>query len=119
MSEAITTPEMVEARMRWCSDQIAKGVKICDERYQAFLEADHEFDIAVAHAMVDLDGPAYLKKFKAELATIAERKARDTADAAYRYADRRAKALLAELSSLQSVNKSVMGMYGAVGTVER
>lgn len=111
-------PVSIEAAIKDCYNRIANGVKVCDQRYQAFQEADHAYDIAVAHAMVDLDGPGYLKKFKAELATINERKARDTADAAYRYADRLAKALESELRALQSVGASVRAAYSAAGTGE-
>lgn len=112
-------PVSVEAAIKECYDQISRGVAICDERYRLFLEADHVYDVAVAQAMVDLDGVAYLKKFKAELATVAERKARDDADAAYRYADRRAKALESKLRALQSVGASVRSAYAVAGTGER
>lgn len=119
MTAEIANPVTVEQAMKVCTDRIYDGVKVCDERYRLFMEADHAFDVAVAHAMVDEDGPAYLKKHKAVLATIAERKARDEADAAYRYADRLSRAVLAELSQWQSVNRSVTSMYGAVGVTER
>lgn len=86
-------PASIEAAMKACYERISKGVSVCDERYRAYLKANHDYDIAVAHAMVDLDGAAYLKKFKAELATVAERKVRDDAKATWRYAESRAEAL--------------------------
>jgi predicted type IV restriction endonuclease len=112
-------PASVEAAIKVCYERISKGVKICDERYRAFMEADHAYDVAVAQAMVDLDGVAYLKKFKAELATVAERKARDDAKATWRYAESRAEALRDELRALQSVGASVREAYRVVGTGER
>lgn len=111
-------PASIETAIKECYNRIAAGVRVCNERYVAFQEADHAYDVAFAHAMVDLEGAAYLKKFKAELATVAERKARDTADAAYRYADRKAKALEAELRALQSVGASVRAAYSAAGVGE-
>lgn len=111
----VINPVDVETAIRTCSDRIAKGVKICDERYRAFLDADHAYDIAFAQAMLGHVGPAYEKKYAAELATQGERKARDVADAAYKYADRQAKALQDELRAWQSVGASVRSMYGVAG----
>lgn len=119
MTAEIYNPATIEAAIRACSDRISKGVKVCDERYRAYLEADHLYDIAVAHAHLEHDGPAYLKKHAAELATVRERKARDAADAAYRYADRQAKALQDELRALQSVGASVRAMFQVAGVGER
>ncbi len=75
-------PVSVENAIKACSEQISRGVKICDERYRAYLEADHAYDVAFAGAYLDANGPAHAKKYEAELATMAERKARDIADAA-------------------------------------
>lgn len=115
----VANPVTVEANIRACSEQIAKGVKICDERYRAFLTADHAYDVAFAHSYMGHAGPAHEKKFAAELATRQERATRDATDAAYRYADRRARAFQDELRAWQSVGASVRAMYGAVGSVER
>jgi len=112
-------PVDVENNIRTISDRIAKGVSVCDERYRGFLTADHQYDLAYASAYLGATGPQHERKYHAELATARLRQARDVADAAYRYADRQAKALEAELRAMQSINKSVMGMYGAVGVVER
>lgn len=119
MTAEIANPVTVEERMTRCSDEIHRGVKICDERYRIYMEADHAFDVAFAQAMVNGDGAQYLRKYRAELATQAERKARDEALAAYKYAERRARAFVDELGSWQSVNKSVLAMYGAAGVTER
>lgn len=112
-------PVSVENAIRTVSDRIAKGVKVCDERYVAFLEADHAFDVAHAHAYLKYEGPAHRAKYEAILATQAERKVRNTADAAYKYADRQAKALQDELRALQSVGASVRAMYATAGVGER
>lgn len=119
MSVEIANPVTVEQNIRACSERIANGVRICNERYAAFLNADREYDAAVARAYLTHEGPAHEKKHVAELATQKERAARDAADAAYRYADRQAKALVEELSAWQSVGASVRAMYGVAGKGER
>jgi hypothetical protein len=115
----VANPVTVEAHIRECSEQIAKGVKICDERYRLFLQADHEYDTAYAHAYLNHAGPAHERKYGAELATMKERAARDAADAAYRYADRRSRAFQEELRAWQSVGASVRAMWSVAGTGER
>lgn len=109
-------PVSVENAIRNCADRIANGVGVCDKRYVAFLEAERTYDAAFARAYMDHDGPAHERRYAAELATQTEREARDVADAAYRYADRTAKALESELRALQSVGASVRSMFAVAGT---
>src|SRR5687767_1213890 len=104
-------PVAIENAIRACSDRIAKGVMVCDERYRTFLTLDRAFDIAFAHAYMAHTGPAHEKKYAAEIETEPERELRDAADAAYRYADRQAKALENELRAWQSVGASMRAMY--------
>jgi len=49
---------------------------------------------------------------------MGEREARDVAEAAFKYADRRAKALELELRALQSIGASVRSMYAVAGRGE-
>lgn len=118
MSATIVNPVTVEQNIRTCSERITNGVMVCDERYRAFLAADRVYDAAYARAYTDHNGPSHEKRYAAELATQKEREARDTADAAYRYADRHAKALESELRAWQSVGASVRQMYGVAGRGE-
>jgi hypothetical protein len=111
----VINPVDVENAIRTCSDRISNGVKVCDERYRAFLKADREYDAAFARAYMRHEGPAHEKKFAAELATQGQREERDNADAAYKYADRQAKALQDELRAWQSVGASVRSMYAVAG----
>lgn len=115
----IMNPVTVEQHIRSCSERIANGVKVCDERYRAYLAADRAYDAAYAQAYLDHEGPSHEKRYEAELATRDEREVRDTADAAYRYADRQAKALENELRAWQSVGASVRSMYGVAGRGEQ
>ncbi len=111
----VLNPVDIEQNIRSCSDRIARGVKVCDERYATFLKVDHAYDVAFAQAFLKFEGPANRAKYEAELATIEERQARDTADAAYKYADRQARALENELRAWQSVGASVRSMYAVAG----
>lgn len=111
-------PVSVENAIRECANRIAKGVTICGNQYAAFLAADRAYDQAFAKAYIDAGGAAHERKYIAELATVEEREARDVADAAYRYSDRQAKALEAELRAMQSVGASIRSMYGVAGRGE-
>lgn len=111
----VLNPVDVETSIRNCSDRIANGVRVCSERYAAYLKADAAYDQAFARAWIAFQGPQAEKKYAAELATADERAARDAADVAYKYADRQAKALESELRSWQSVGASVRAMYSVAG----
>lgn len=112
-------PVAIENAIRSCSERIAKGVVVCNDRYIAYLDADRTYDAAVARAYLEHDGPAHERKYAAELATVELRAVRDGADAAYRYADRQARALENELRAWQSVGASVRAMYNVAGAGER
>jgi len=112
------TPVAVEEHIRQLANRIAGSASVCADRYAAFLNADHEFDTAFARAYMRHDGPQQEKRYAATLATEAERSKRDTADAAYRYADRLAKALEAELRAYQSLGASIRTQYAIAGRGE-
>jgi hypothetical protein len=112
-------PVEVENAIREISGRIAKGVAVCDDRYRKYLAADHAYDLAYASAYLAAEGPIHERKYRAELATSTVRQARDVADAAFRYADRQAKALEAELRAMQSVGASIRAMYQVSGVGER
>lgn len=112
-------PVEIEQAIRKCTERIANGVMECDRRYRAFLEADHAYDVAFAGAYLTAAGPAHEKRYAAELATKPQREARDVADAAYRFADRQARALENELRAWQSVGASVRAMFQVAGVGER
>ena len=114
----VMNPVSVEAAIRECAARIANGVKVCSERYAEFLRAENTYERAYAVAYMQHDGPAHEKKYGAVLATVGEKDALDAADAAYRFADRQARALDSELRAWQSVGASVRSMYAVAGRGE-
>lgn len=109
------TPVAIEQHIRELSNRIAKSAHVCNERYGAFMDTDRDYDKAFAQAYLGHDGPQAEKRYAAEVATTAEREARDVADAAYRYADRLSRALQSELMAYQSLNKSILAQYQVAG----
>ncbi|MCP1414368.1 hypothetical protein [Paenarthrobacter sp. A20] len=118
MSVDVLNPVNIEQRIRDISNRIANSASVCNERYIAFLTADREYDQAFAGAYMAHEGAAHEKKYAAELATLPQREARDVTDAAYKYADRLAKALESELRAYQSIGASVRAMFGVAGRGE-
>lgn len=114
----VFNPVSVEAAIRECANRISNGVIECNRTYKAFLQADHEYDLAFARAWAKDNGPANARKYVCELQTVEERQKRDNADAVYRFSDRQAKALEAELRSWQSVGASIRQAYGVSGRGE-
>lgn len=119
MSVDALNPVNVENQIRDISARIAKSAAVCNTRYVIMSNADRAYDQAFARAYMDHVGPQAEKKYAAELATEHEREVKDTADAAYRYADRLAKALELELRAYQSINASVRATYQVAGIGER
>ena len=111
-------PVQVETAIRTLANRISAGVLECDKSYRAWLAAERDYDRAFARAYLRHDGPAHEKKYAAELATEAERDARDVADAVHRLNDRQSKALQDELRAWQSIGASVRGQYAVAGRGE-
>jgi hypothetical protein len=118
VTNEVLNPVQIEAHIRELANRIANSATVCNDRYAAYLDADRAYDRAYAQAFLTHDGPQTEKRYAAEYATHAEREARDVADAAYRYADRLAKALESELRAWQSLNASVRAQYAVAGVGE-
>lgn len=114
----VLNPVQIETSIREVADRIARGVRVVSDRYAEFLAADRGYDQAFARAYMAADGPAHERKYAAELATAAEREARDRADVAYQYARSTARALEDQLRAYQSVGASVRAIYGVAGRGE-
>lgn len=112
-------PVQIEQAIRETANRIANGVNECAARYSTWLDADRAYDRAYARAYLSATKmPAHERKYHAELATQTERTARDLADAAYKFAERRARALQEELRAWQSVGASVRMMFQVAGRGE-
>lgn len=106
-------PEQIEAAMRFCNLRISRGVRVVTDAEKEFRELDRAHDRAFAQAYLDHDGPQTEKRHAATLATTDAREVRDVAYLAFQHVKRLAEALQDELRTLQSVNKSIIAMYGA------
>jgi hypothetical protein len=118
VSVDVLNPVNIEQRIRDISERIAKSAGVCNDRYVAFAKASHAYELAFAKAYMAFKGPAHEKKYQAEIDTEDLREARDVTDAAYKYADRLAKALESELRAYQSIGASVRAMFSVAGRGE-
>lgn len=108
-------PVEVEANIRKQANLVAEGVRIVSERLGIFREAERKYDLQFAIEYGAYEGPAHMRKYAAEIATTELRKDRDTAEVAWRHAERTARAAETQLSAWQSIGKSVTQMFGAAG----
>ncbi|MGV0426947.1 hypothetical protein [Corynebacterium pyruviciproducens] len=111
-------PVDIENHIRELVNRIAKGIRVCNERYVAFLESDLAYDREYAKAYLRAEGSIKDKEKIATLETLEVRGHRDVADAAYRHADKLAKALDLELRAYQSLGASVRQMFATAGRGE-
>jgi len=108
-------PAEVEQIVRSSVNEINRGVRVVSDALAAYRKAEADYDRAFAAAYMQHSGPAHEKKYAAEIATTAQRAARDTAEVAWRYADRRMRAFESTLSGWQTISKSVTQMFAAGG----
>lgn len=120
MSGDIMTPADVESGIREVSNRIAKGVRICSDRYAEYLAAERDYDRARYRAYMKFieSGPAHAAKPHSILAADTEREARDRADVAYQYARDLSFALRDELKALQSLGASLRAQFAVAGRGE-
>lgn len=111
-------PVQIEQAIRELVNRIAKGIKVCSDRYSTYLEAERAFDREYARAYLTAEGSIEDKKRRATLDTMPAREERDVTEVAYKHADRLSKALDLELRAYQSLNASVRQMYANVGRGE-
>jgi len=112
------SPAQIEQKILEISSRIANSVRVCDERYRAFMAADLDFDRAFAKAYLAYEGPQQERRYAAVAATAELRDVRDEADAAYRFAKDLREALNAELDAFRSVGVSVRQAWSVAGRGE-
>jgi hypothetical protein len=111
----VLNPVDIETAILAAVEEVAEGIKVTSARHSAYLEADHLYDLAWSRAYLAAVGTIAEREAHCHLATEEERRARDVAEAAHKYADRRTKAAEARLSAYQTLSKSVTAMYSAAG----
>ena len=112
MSEVLN-PVDVERAIRETANDIARGVRVVSDAEKEARRTRVVYDRAFAGAYLAADGPAHEKKYRAELATKAERDAMEIAELAFRHAERQSRALDGKLRAYQSIGASVRQMYAA------
>ena len=119
MSDDVLNPVQVEQNIRSLASSIHRGVTVVSNAEVEARKGRREYDLAFAHAYMAHQGPAHEKKYQATIDTAEHLERADVAELAFKHADRTARALTEELRAWQSVNRSIMTMYGAVGVTER
>ena len=110
----VLNPVDVERKIEETKNRIADGVKIVTAREKEMKAKKRDFDNAWAYAIKHAEGPEYMRKADATIATMPHREEADNAEIAFKYAARTADALEKELFAWQAILKSVCAMYGAV-----
>lgn len=115
MSDDVLNPVDIENAIGEVTDNIAKGVRIItDAEYEAArLRRVYDRDFALAYGRAE--GSIQDRKYAAELATLPQREAAETAEIAFRHAQRTARALEKKLDALRSQGASVRAMYDVAG----
>lgn len=104
-------PADIEQAIRETANDIARGVRVVSAAEAEAREKARIYDRAFAAAYLAAEGPAHEKKYRAELATAAERDAAEIAELAFKHAERTAKSLEAKLRAYQSVGASIRTMF--------
>jgi hypothetical protein len=111
----ILNPVDVERKIEETKNRIADGVKIVTAREKEMKARKRDFDNAWAFAIKRAEGPEYMRKADATIATMPHREEADNAEIAFKFAVRTADALDKELFAWQAILKSVCAMYNAAG----
>ncbi len=109
--QPVLNPVDVERSIRETADDIARNVRVVSDAEREARRTRVFYDRAFASAYLAAEGPAHEKRYRAELATGAERDVMEVADLAYRHSERLAKSLEAKLRAFQSVGASIRTMY--------
>ncbi|MDU0478363.1 hypothetical protein QVA66_03805 [Staphylococcus chromogenes] len=111
-------PVEVENSIFMISNEIAKSVRTVSDAEAVYMARKRDYDRAVARAINMANGTVQEKNAQVELATITERDKMDVAYIAWKYADRRAKALSHQLDAVRSIGASVRSMFAVAGRGE-
>jgi hypothetical protein len=110
----IHNPVDIERKIVEVKNRIAQGVSIVSSAEDEARRKRREYDVAYARAYLNAEGSIPDRKYKAVLATEAQREAAEVAETAFNHAKRTAEALEKEIFAWQSISKSVVAMFGSV-----
>jgi hypothetical protein len=110
----VLNPVDIEQYIVETKNRIANGVKVVTAAEREMKAKRRAESLAYAKAFISGDGSIQDRRYKAEIDTMPLREEADDAEIAFKHAERTAKALEKELFAWQSVNNSVIAMYGAV-----
>jgi hypothetical protein len=111
----VHNPADAEKHIEETVNRIARGVSVVTAAERAAREKKRLFDLAYANAYKRAEGAAHLRKYEADILTMAQREEADNAEIAFKHAERTAKALEKELLAWQSINSNIRAMYNAAG----
>ncbi|MBO0813853.1 MAG: hypothetical protein J2P30_01665 [Actinobacteria bacterium] len=114
----VLNPAESERWIREVKNRIARGVKVVTDAEKEVKRLRRDFDDAWAHAMKRAEGPEYLRKAEATIATMPFRARAEDAEIAFKYAERTAKALDKELFAAMAINSNIRSMWTAAGVGE-
>ena len=112
-SDRPLNPVEIEAGLRKVARMNFLGIRIVTEAEKEARKKAAEYDRIHANACFNHQGPAYEKKWAAELHpdVIAAREAKDVAEVAFKHAERRQRELGKQLDALRSIGTSVRESY--------
>ena len=112
MSEPLN-PVQVESLVRDLANRIHASIPVVSGAEAAMVDARRALDRAEARAYLRSEGTVRERDAMVHVDVVPERDAYDVAYLAFRDAERRMKALTAQLSAAQSIGRSVTQMYGS------
>ena len=113
-------PVKVEKRIQELVQSLSDALVEWRELFRASKKADRDFDQAFALAKISVgsDVPYNDRGQHALLKTMAQREAKDVADEAFQYAERRLDAVKKALSAWQSLSNSMRTAYQNAGRID-
>ena len=111
------TPVQVETRIRKLVDSLSDALVAWRKAFGQWKTAEREYDVAFATAKINVpsDVPYADRGHHATVETFKQRTAKDVAEEAFRYAEKRLDAVRSALSAWQSIGKSVTDAYRNAG----
>ncbi len=114
------TPIRVESRIQELVGSLSDALVAWKKAFGQWKKAEREYDVAFATAKINVssDVPYNDRGHHATVATVDQRTAKDVAEEAFRYAEKRLDAVRSALSAWQSINRSVQMAYQNAGRTD-